>query len=136
MKKIAFFINSNGFGHYDRCKQIASNLVEDFEITFYCKNYQHSKLGILKNSILYELKKDTIRWDKNIIENNIRFESYKEGLLERCISLNKYDLVISDNIVGILKYRPDAILSGSFFWKDVFYEKFDGRNCSRPCYTK
>ena len=124
MKKIAFFINSNGFGHYDRCRQIASNLVSNFEITFFCKDYQHSKIGILESTIVHELKKDTIRWDKNIIENNIRFEAYKEGLLERCTSLDKYDLVISDNIVGILKYRPDAILSGSFFWKDVFYEKF------------
>ena len=57
MKKIAFFINSNGFGHYDRCKQIASYLVSNFEVTFFCKDYQHSKIGILKNSIVHELKK-------------------------------------------------------------------------------
>lgn len=124
MKKIAFFINSNGYGHYDRCKEIASYLVGKHDISFYCKDYQYKKIGKLENTTLYELKKDTIRWDKNITSNSIRFEPYQEGLLERCIDLNKYDLVVSDNIVGILKYRPDAILGGSFFWKDVFLNKF------------
>lgn len=30
------------------------------------------------------------------------------------------DLVISDNLVGILQKRPDTILMGSFLWKDVY----------------
>lgn len=30
------------------------------------------------------------------------------------------DLIISDNLVGVLQSRPDAILMGSFLWKDVY----------------
>ena len=35
MKSIAFFISSNGYGHYDRCKTIASYLEDDYIITFF-----------------------------------------------------------------------------------------------------
>ena len=130
MKNILFFISSNGYGHYDRCKTIASYLTNDFNVTLFSKNYQIEKLKPLEkcnHSILY---KDTIRWDKNIALNSIRFNEYIEGLKEKANLLKKYDIVISDNIVGILKYRPDAILSGSFLWKDVFKEKFGNNKLS------
>ena len=29
------------------------------------------------------------------------------------------DLVLSDNLVGVLSRRPDALLLGSFLWSDV-----------------
>ncbi len=35
-------------------------------------------------------------------------------------SLDKYEIVWSDNIVQVLEKRPDAILTGSFFWHEVF----------------
>lgn len=127
MKSIAFFISSNGYGHYDRCKQIASYLNSDIKITFFSNNFQHKKLGLSDNYEFIELEKNTIRWDKNLAKNKIRFKSYKEGLKEKSNYFKNYDIIISDNIVGILKYRPDAILSGSFFWKDTFLNKF-GKN--------
>jgi len=127
MKRIAFFISSNGYGHYDRCKTIASYLEDDYVITFFSNFYQYDKIGPPGESLYFQLRKETIRWDKNIKQNKIRFKSYKEGLKERKFFFRKHDLVISDNIVGILKYRPDAIISGSFLWKDIFLEKF-GKN--------
>ena len=127
MKSIAFFISSNGYGHYDRCKTIASHLSDSYTITFYSNNFQLKKLGYPKGAIFSLLNKETIRWDKNIKEGRVRFKSYKEGLKEKKNFFKAYDLIISDNIVGILKYRPDAIISGSFLWKDIFLEKF-GKN--------
>ena len=35
-------------------------------------------------------------------------------------SFQKYDLVWSDNLLNILESRPDAKLTGSFFWHEVF----------------
>ena len=127
MKSIAFFISSNGYGHYDRCKTIASHLSDSYTITFYSNNFQLKRLGYPKGAIFSLLNKETIRWDKNIKEGRVRFKSYKEGLKEKKNFFKAYDLIISDNIVGILKYRPDAIISGSFLWKDIFLEKF-GKN--------
>lgn len=127
MKSIAFFISSNGYGHYDRCKEIASYLNSDVDITFFSNNFQYKKLGLPTKYKFIELEKNTIRWDKNLAKNKIRFKSYKEGLKEKSNYFKKYDIIISDNIVGILKYRPDTILSGSFFWKDTFLSKF-GKN--------
>jgi len=127
MKSIAFFISSNGYGHYDRCKEIASYLDNDIKITFFSNNFQYEKLGLSDKYEYIELKKNTIRWDKSLSKNKIRFKSYKEGLKEKSNYFKNYDIIISDNIVGILKYRPDAILSGSFFWKDTFLSKF-GKN--------
>lgn len=124
IKSIGFFINSNGYGHYDRCMQIASHLDSNIHITFYGKFFQYKKIGHPGNATFIASNEDTIRWDKNIKLNKVNFKTYKGGLKEHKQRLKKHDLVVSDNIVGILKYRPDAILSGSFFWKDVYFKKF------------
>ena len=123
-RSIGFFINSNGYGHYDRCMQIASYLDSSIHITFYGKFFQYKKIGHPGNATFIASNKDTIRWDKSIKNNRVRFKSYQNGLKEHKELLKEHDVVITDNIVGILKYRPDAILSGSFFWKDVYFDKF------------
>ncbi len=123
-RSIGFFINSNGYGHYDRCMQIASHIDKDIDITFYGKAFQYNKIGHPGRSTFITSKEDTIRWDKSIKENRVRFKAYKAGLKEHKALLLNHDTVVTDNIVGILKYRPDAILSGSFFWKDVYFDKF------------
>jgi hypothetical protein len=37
----------------------------------------------------------------------------------RLPSLDRFDIVVSDNLVEILQIRPDAILSGGFLWHDA-----------------
>ena len=123
-RSIGFFINSNGYGHYNRCMQIASFLKKDINITFYGKAFQYNKIGHPGNATFIASKEDTIRWDKSLKDNRVRFKSYINGIKEHKNLLKKHDVVITDNIVGILKYRPDAIISGSFFWKDVYFDKF------------
>jgi hypothetical protein len=51
---------------------------------------------------------------------------------QRLPSLEPYDLVVSDNLPEVLAIRPDAILSGHFFWHDalpdlpnIYREKVD-----------
>ena len=124
MKSIGFFACSNGYGHYKRISEIASLLSNDFDITIYASYFQISKLGLVKDCNHIQLKTDNIRWDKTIQESKVDFEGYTNCIKEHKDSLLEHDYVISDNLVGVLKYRPDAILIGSFFWKDVFKPKF------------
>lgn len=51
---------------------------------------------------------------------------------KRLPSLEFYDLVLSDNLLEVLAIRPDAVLSGHFFWHDtlsdlptIYCEKVD-----------
>ena len=41
---------------------------------------------------------------------------------KRLPSLSEYDVVVCDNLIEILKVRPDAWLSGSFFWHESLEE--------------
>lgn len=60
---------------------------------------------------------------------------FRQGLLastewiHRLPSLDKYDIVISDNLLEVLHLRPDAIISAQFFWHlavvDVHSSYFD-----------
>jgi hypothetical protein len=47
-----------------------------------------------------------------------------EGRLARVPELDEADLVLSDNLVGVLALRPDAVLLGSFLWMPVLREAF------------
>ncbi len=50
------------------------------------------------------------------------FKSDVESWVARLPCLSGFDIVVSDNLIEILKIRPDAWLSGSFFW----HESLDG----------
>lgn len=41
-----------------------------------------------------------------------------------CPELVHADLVLSDNLVGVLEVRPDAVLSGNFLWSDVLGDAY------------
>jgi len=126
-KTIGFYTCSNGFGHYKRISIIAKYLSNDYDITIYGTWHQMFNLGGVKNCRHVQQHTHNIRWDKTLSNSKVDFKSYKECLENHKEDLLRHDYVISDNIVGILEYRPDAILSGSFFWKDVFFNKF-GKN--------
>ena len=52
-------------------------------------------------------------------------DAFGDGRLEAWISrwessdLARADLIVSDNLTGVLRARPDAVLMGSFLWSDV-----------------
>jgi hypothetical protein len=50
-----------------------------------------------------------------------------EGRLAQVPELDEADLVLSDNLVGVLALRPDAVLLGSFLWMPVLREAFAGQ---------
>ncbi|MAG23952.1 hypothetical protein CMI47_00080 [Candidatus Pacearchaeota archaeon] len=122
--KIGFFVCSNGYGHFHRTIQICEYLV-DWDIDIYCYKYQvkrfHPDLPNL-NFIFYD--DYNIRWDLALNENEFDLNRYLKSVESQVGEIEKYDLVITDNLVSILKYRPDAIYSGSFLWYDIFRDKF------------
>ena len=46
------------------------------------------------------------------------------GSLEKIQGIHDADLVLSDNLAGVLEVRPDTVLMGSFLWSDVLDEAY------------
>ena len=126
-KSIGFFTCSNGYGHYKRIYEIAGYLSNDFNITIYAGTFQLNKFGLVSNTESVTQQYKNIRWDETLQNSKVNFTQYRDSIDEFKTELKKYDYVIADNIVGILEHRPDCILIGSFFWKDVFFKQF-GKN--------
>ena len=129
-KSIGFFACSNGFGHYKRISEIASYLKKDFDITIYAGSFQINKFGTVGDVNTLVQQSKNIRWDEILKNSNVNYNQYIQGIDEFKDDLMRHDYVISDNIVGILKHRPDAIIIGSFFWKDVLSYQFGDNKIS------
>lgn len=124
-KSLAFYVCTNGLGHYKRVKEIAENLTGKYNVFIYCLKHQADKIGHAKNCTYIYYTGDNIRWDKALEGSYEEVEKiYFDWIMKYGPSVNYYDVVVSDNIVGLLNFRPDIILSGSFLWKDVFESKF------------
>lgn len=116
--KIGIYICSNGYGHFYRMLQVCSYLPFD-EIDIYCEKYQYNRFKpIQKNINFIFYNQSNIRWDK------------KEVGYINVGDIDKYDKVITDNLVEVLKYRPGAIFSGSFLWSDVWRDKYGNNKFS------
>lgn len=116
--KIAFFVCSNGYGHFHRILQVCAHFIHQ-EVDIYCEQYQYNRFKPTQpnlNFIFY--KTSNIRWDNKEV-----------GSLD-IKNLDKYDKVFTDNLVEVLKYRPDAIYSGSFLWSDVWRAWFGNNKFS------
>ncbi len=116
--KIGIYICSNGYGHFHRMLQVCTNL-PFHEIDIHCERYQYNRFKPTQdnlNFIFYE-------------ESNIRWDRKRVGSIDTS-GIDKYDRVITDNLVEVLKYRPDALLSGSFLWSDIWREKYGNNDFS------
>jgi len=133
--KIAFFVCSNGFGHFHRTIQVCRYLPDTFSVDVYCEEYQHLKflesLDYSDNLNFIFYKVPNIRWDSVIKTNTFDFLAYQKFILPYANSINDYDVVISDNIVELLAYRSDTIISGSFLWSDVFKRKLGNNELTK-----
>ena len=122
--KIAFYCCSNGYGHFHRTLQICKYLV-DWDIDIYCHEYQVKRFQPTSPNLNFIYYEDyNIRWDLALKDNNFDTTRYLKSIKDSVKNIDKYDLVITDNLVSVLIYRSDAIFSGSFLWSDVFRDKF------------
>lgn len=126
--KIAVFACANGLGHVRRVIAILNfmykNGFDGFVDAFVplvhikrlatweeCNYFQnHPKIQLID----FEYPKIPTKKVKSIYD-----KTWKEFTLPN-IEFDQYDLVWSDNITQLLTFRKDAILTGSFFWHEVF----------------
>ena len=116
--KIGIYICSNGYGHFHRMLQVCTHL-PFHEIDIHCERYQYNRFKPTQDNLNFIFYKESnIRWDRK------RVSSIDTS------GIDKYDRVITDNLVEVLKYRPDALLSGSFLWSDIWREKYGNNDFS------
>ena len=116
--KIGIYVCSNGYGHFHRMLQVCTHL-PFCEIDIHCERYQYNRFKPTQDNLNFIFYK----------ESNIRWDRKRVGSIDTS-GIDKYDKVITDNLVEILKYRPDALLSGSFLWSDIWREKYGNNDFS------
>jgi len=124
-KSIAFYCCSNGYGHFRRVVDIAILLKDDFNVNIYCTVKQFEKFDQPEDIIFIVSHRENIDWEKALNGEMTKvIDDYFEWIDVYGNSSKEYDIVVSDNMPGLLEYRQDFILLGSFFWKDVFLSAF------------
>ena len=116
--KIGIYICSNGYGHFHRMLQVCTHL-PFHEIDIHCERYQYNRFKPTQDNLNFIFYK----------ESNIRWDRKRVGSIDTS-GIDKYDRVITDNLVEVLKYRPDALLIGSFLWSDIWREKYGNNDFS------
>ncbi len=114
-KNVALFTCTNGYGHIKRLLLLSEAL-----------NYSgvNTVLFTPKSCAKLIAKKEGIS-TFNIVDfdTHTRKQDWLDESATKWIklapNLSKFDIVVSDNLIEILYIRPDAWLSGSFFWHDA-----------------
>lgn len=118
MKRIALIACDNGLGHVRRCYLIGLEFAKKgWKVNLYAPEAKFNKFVLLfeKHHLLTNVNFSTATSVKNIQSG--AFESLNWH--KRLPDMGGYDIVLSDNLPEILNIRPDAVLSGHFFWHDV-----------------
>tara|TARA_Y100001970_G_C14250705_1_gene871626 strand:- start:4886 stop:5929 length:1044 start_codon:yes stop_codon:yes gene_type:complete len=131
-KTIAVLACANGLGHVRRVISIISFMLKNgFEGKIeafipinhlsYFENWEDCNYFINNDRVSI---KDFTYPQKNKIKTNHLFGKEWEKI--ELPDLSGYDIVWSDNILQVLEQRNDAIISGSFFWYEVFEKNMVG----------
>jgi hypothetical protein len=114
LKNIALIACSNGYGHVRRLLLLAHALR---------KNGVNPVLFAPLQTVKRVAKSEMVACPR-IVDFNTHTEREKwlngtaTDWIECSPNFSEYDIVISDNLIEILLIRPDAWLSGSFFWHE------------------
>ena len=129
--KLGFIVCPNGFGHLKRTLSIIDSLLNT-NARISCRlylPYSHQKaLSYWKNNCINNkrlsiepTKLEETEYFNQKSYKNFNFISYKSCWKNLAAKINKenFDLVISDNMLGILGENNDAIILGSFLWHKI-----------------
>ena len=132
---ILTLVCSNGLGHYRRCIEILSRIQQtkpEAEFLVCCEAWQIERMQDWALSrefwsgrakAIHGVMQPGVSWSNDpSIYGDGRLFSW-ENRLEKLPELETADLVISDNLPGILRFRPDATLMGSFLWGGLLAAK-------------
>lgn len=127
----------NGLGHFRRVIDVLhalSSLLPDLAMEIVCSEWQKERMSN------WDRLKDLQKWiglqgfrylpDPGVLWSNNPGD-YSDGRLRRWVhsldnisGIHEADLVLSDNLAGVLQIRSDAVLMGSFLWSDVLGAAF------------
>ena len=116
-KSVAFILCDNGLGHTRRGFAIASrlssllrNIASGWEVVVFANPDRVSCLNIDDNVTFSPFATCTSA------RSFIGDVGNQTNWVSRFVEPSKYQVVVSDNLIEILKVRPDAVLCGSFLW--------------------
>lgn len=97
----------NGLGHVRRVAMVAAEVARlGGEVTVFARKEQARRFGIVARHFETRTSQEALR----------RGDPEAWTWHDRLPPLDRYDLVVSDNLPEILLRRPDAVLMGSFLW--------------------
>lgn len=134
--KIFHLVCPNGLGHFKRTIEIWSRLIHNtnVKVTIGCEEWQYQcssslpALQFLDNSKKVSFQfiemQGALRWMDNPSEYSIFQYQRSLKTITSLPVLRNADLVLSDNLAGIIGSHPNVILVGSFMWHDVLENSF------------
>jgi len=121
MRSVAIIACDNGLGHVRRCYLIGRELASrGCVVDLFAPRAKFSRFVTLFGAVerLANVDFSTGTTTAALRQGG----DYALRWYERLPEMKKYDVVISDNLLEVLHIRPDAVLSGHFFWHDVLSE--------------
>lgn len=132
--RIVAVLVPNGLGHARRTVGVIARYLERFgpaSVTIIGEAWQHDAARRWPTGQVLEA--NGARWIAGVVAPGVHWSAdpavYDDGRLlaweQRLASvaeLRAADVVLSDNLVGVLGCRPDTLLLGSFLWSDVLGE--------------
>lgn len=117
MKRIAIVACDNGLGHVRRCYIIGLELANrGVLVDLYAPAQSFEKFQSLFDS--HSLLKNVDFSTGTSSDRLLQSDPFTLNWYQRLPDMAIYDVVVSDNLPEILYVRPDAILSGHFFWHE------------------
>lgn len=134
---VSALVAANGLGHYRRTLSVLFELrrrQSGLQVHVLCPQWQIDAMMNWRLSQEFWSQKNTFHVD-GVAQSGVVWSpavgSYSNGCLiswedqlHEITALKRADIILSDNLTGILTYRPDAILLGSFLWSDVLGEAY------------
>ncbi len=117
MKRIAIIACDNGLGHVRRCYIIGLVLANRGDLVdLYAPKQSFEKFKSLFDAHLFLKNVDFSTGTSSV--GLLQSDPFSLNWYRRLPDMSIYDVVVSDNLPEILYVRPDAILSGHFFWHE------------------
>lgn len=135
-QKLAFIVAGNGFGHLKRVSEVAlaiykqqpDSIIEIFGASAH--QLMLEKWHVFHRFSSYSFRFTNAQTEKNLIANvsaDYTFKAYQDSLtsIHDQVAWFNPNRVVSDNLVGVLNFFPQAILMGSFLFTDTIQVKTD-----------
>ncbi len=134
--RVAAVICANGLGHFRRLTELLVHLAERVEISalhLFCEEWQLNtasswphiaRLRKLPLHIVSGVMEPGVGWNADpAVLSDGRLHAWEQRI-KGIAAIRDADLVLSDNLVGVLDIRADAVLVGSFFWGNILGAAF------------